>query len=55
VGAPPPGLGARSVSFSSDSGSIIHGWLVTPDTPRGVILLLPPVRSNRLAMVRRAA
>ena len=55
VGAPPPQLGARDVSFPSDSGSTIQGWLVTPATPRGVVLLLPPVRSNRLAMVRRAA
>ena len=55
IGDPPPALGARPVAFASESGSTIHGWLVPVDTPRGVVLLLPPVRSNRLAMVRRAA
>ena len=55
VGPPPTNLAARAISFSSKSGSIIHGWIVPADNPRGVVLLLPPVRSNRLAMKRRAA
>ena len=54
IGAPPAALGAEPVSFPSESGSTIHGWFIPVPSPRGAIALLPPVRSNRLAMVRRA-
>ena len=54
VGEPPATLASESVSFASDSGSVIHGWFVRVEHPRGVLLLLPPVRSNRTSMVRRA-
>jgi len=54
IGAPPPHLNATAVAFRSESGSLIHGWLSIPDTPRGSVLLLPPVRANRTAMVPRA-
>ena len=54
IGDPPSSIPAERVSFPSDSGSTIHAWLVPAKSPRGTIVLLPPVRSNRLAMVRRA-
>lgn len=54
IGPAPPALHAASVSFRSESGSTIHGWLSPGTTGRGVILLLPGIRSNRLAMVGRA-
>lgn len=54
VGGAPATLAAESVSFPSDSGSTIHGWFVQVEHPRGAVLLLPAVRSNRTSMVRRA-
>ena len=54
IGDPPPSLAAERVSFHSESGSTIHAWFVPAKSPRGAVVLLPPVRSNRLGMVRRA-
>ena len=53
VGAPPPELDARAIAFASESGSTIRGWF-SSDRRRGAVLLLPPIRANRLAMVPRA-
>ena len=53
VGAAPLELDARAIAFPSESGSTIHGWF-SPHRRRGAVLLLPPVRANRLAMVPRA-
>lgn len=54
VGLPLPALDAENVSFPSESRSTIHGWFIPVDNARGAVLLLPPVRSDRRAMVRRA-
>ena len=54
VGPPPGELDAEPIAFASESGSVIHGWFSRTGTDRGAVLLLPGVRSNRLAMVRRA-
>jgi fermentation-respiration switch protein FrsA (DUF1100 family) len=54
VGPPPPQLQARPISFASKSGWLIHGWLSRGTVGHGVVLLLPGVRANRLAMVDRA-
>jgi alpha-beta hydrolase superfamily lysophospholipase len=54
VGPPPSSLGAKAVSFASESGTTIHGWLVHSAQDRGVVLLLPGVRANRLSMLERA-
>jgi uncharacterized protein len=54
IGPAPRELQAESVSFHSESGSLIRGWLSRGETNRGVVLLLPGVRANRLAMVDRA-
>ena len=54
IGAPPASLGAEPVAFSSESGSMIHGWFSNAPSARGSVLLLPGVRANRLTMVRRA-
>ena len=57
IGNPPPGLGAQSVTFSSASGSLIHGWLVPAaetNHPKGVIVLMHGIHANRLSMVQRA-
>jgi dipeptidyl aminopeptidase/acylaminoacyl peptidase len=55
IGEPPASLHAQAVAFKSESGATIHGWLArSGDRPRGVVLLLPGVRANRLSMVDRA-
>jgi alpha-beta hydrolase superfamily lysophospholipase len=53
VGSAPAALGAAPVTFDSQSGSAIHGWL-SRGWGRGVILLFPGLRANRLSMVERA-
>jgi len=54
IGAAPVDLRAETIVFPSDSGSMIHAWVSRGDTHKGVILLLPGVRSNRLSMIDRA-
>jgi len=54
IGPPPVSLDAAAVAFSSQSGSLIHGWLSRAPSARGAVLLLPGVRANRLSMVPRA-
>ena len=54
IGPPPASLDAEAVTFPSQSGSVIHGWLSQSSAARGSVLLLPGVRANRLSMVRRA-
>jgi fermentation-respiration switch protein FrsA (DUF1100 family) len=50
VGAPPPALHATSIVIDGR----IHGWFSRSPAHRGVVLLLPGVRANRLSMVDRA-
>jgi len=45
---------AEAVTFSSQSGSMIHAWLSQAPAATASVLLLPGVRANRLSMVRRA-
>src|SRR5262245_49227251 len=54
IGAAPSELHADAIEFPSNSGSMIHAWLSRADADKGVILLLPGVRSNRLSMINRA-
>ena len=54
IGSAPASLDAEAVAFSSQSGSVIHGWLSRSPATRASVLLLPGVRANRLSMVRRA-
>jgi alpha-beta hydrolase superfamily lysophospholipase len=54
IGPAPTVLNAEAVAFSSQSGSMIHGWLSRAPDARGSVLLLPSVRANRLSMVRGA-
>ena len=49
IGPAPASLDAESVTFSSQSGSEIHGWLSRAPTATGAILLLPGVHANRAA------
>jgi alpha-beta hydrolase superfamily lysophospholipase len=54
IGPAPEELHAEPVTFQSESGSTIHGWLSRGPSHAGAILLLPGVRANRLSMVSRA-
>lgn len=54
IGPPPESLAANEVTFPSESGSTIHGWLATGASGRGAVLLLHGVRSDRRSMVGRA-
>ncbi len=50
----PPPNGAIAIHFPSNSGSEIHGWWIDVVQSRGVVILLPGVRANRLSMLDRA-
>lgn len=54
VGVPPAELGAREVTFRSESGSLIHGWLADGQPGAGAIVLLHGVRADRRDMLSRA-
>lgn len=54
IGPAPTPLDAETVTFPSESGSVIHGWLSRASPGRGSVLLLPGIRANRLSMVKRA-
>jgi len=54
IGNPPADLNAEHVTFGSDSGATVHGWWCPVQDAKGVVLLLPGIRANRLSMVERA-
>src|SRR5712691_4349966 len=54
IGSPPTDLNAESITFQSDSGATVHGWWRAVENDRGVVLLLPGIRANRLSMIERA-
>jgi dipeptidyl aminopeptidase/acylaminoacyl peptidase len=54
IGDPPANLHAQSVTFPSESGSLIHGWFARGQAQAGAVLLLPGVRANRLSMLEPA-
>ena len=47
-------LNTQEVHFKSKSGATISGWLVESKHPKGGVLLLHALRSNRLQMLNRA-
>jgi pimeloyl-ACP methyl ester carboxylesterase len=54
VGNAPPTLGARTVVFSSRSGSVIRAWLAPGRPGAGAVLLLHGMGGNRASMLARA-
>ena len=54
IGNPPTDLAAQPVTFASDLGANVHGWWSPIQNGRGVVLLLPGIRANRLSMLDRA-
>ncbi len=55
VGAPPPALAARTLTIPSDSGARLSCWDSAPAAPRARLALLHGNRSDRRAMLGRAA
>jgi alpha-beta hydrolase superfamily lysophospholipase len=47
-------LPIESVQFESSSGTIIHGWLVTGQLGKGVVILMHGIRANRLQLLDHA-
>jgi uncharacterized protein len=54
IGAPPADLPAEAVTFPSESGSRLSGWLVAGKPGVGAVLLLHGIHANRLQMLERA-
>ena len=54
IGPPPAQLAARTVTFASTSGSLIHAWFSRGRPGAGAVLLLHGVGSNRESMLGRA-
>jgi fermentation-respiration switch protein FrsA (DUF1100 family) len=55
TGAPPAELGARSLMFPSASGERLSAWFIPGTSTQGAVLLLHPIRTNKRAMLSRAA
>ena len=54
LGSPPADLNAQAVAFASGSGAnVVHGWWCPIQNDRGIVLLLPGIRANRLSMIDR--
>jgi len=54
IGKPPADLPVEAVQFQSSSGAMLHGWLVTGEPDKGVVILMHGIRANRLQLVDHA-
>jgi uncharacterized protein len=54
IGSLPKDLRGRSVEFSSESGSQIHGWFLPGPKNQGLVIVMHGVRASRLDMLERA-
>ncbi len=54
IGYLPHDLSGQSVEFRSESGSLLHGWLLSGQKGRGIVILMHGVRANRQTMLGRA-
>lgn len=50
----PDNLPVEDVTFTTPRGNTLHGWVLAPVAPKGVIILQHGVRSSREGMVARA-
>jgi fermentation-respiration switch protein FrsA (DUF1100 family) len=53
VGVPPADIHAEDVKFPSQSGSLLHGWIVPGMPGHGVVILLHGVRADRRSQINR--
>jgi len=54
IGNLPSDLSGESIKFSSESGSTIHGWLISGSKQGGAVVLMHGVRGNRTSMLDQA-
>jgi uncharacterized protein len=54
IGHPPKNLPVEVITFPSESGGTIHGWLLVHSDSPGVIILMHGIRATRLSMLDRA-
>lgn len=54
VGAPPPDLAAKPVTFEAKDGVSLSGWLVRGEPGRGALLLMHGIRASRRQMLNVA-
>ncbi|MCC6681438.1 MAG: alpha/beta fold hydrolase [Phycisphaeraceae bacterium] len=54
IGPSPDDLPCETVAIASQSGSTLAGWFADPQQGRGTVVLLHPIRGNRLSMLDRA-
>jgi len=54
IGPPPGDLHAEPVEFRTDDNDLLRGWFAQGDLPKGGVVLLHGVRSDRRSMVDRA-
>ena len=52
--AVPKNLAVEQVTFPSNSGTTIHGWLVSSGTNRGVVILQHGIHADKSILVERA-
>ena len=53
IGPPPADIRAESVAFTSESGSLLHGWVTRGRPGEGVIILLHGVHADRTSQINR--
>ncbi len=54
IGPPPSDFPCETVAIESQSCSTLAGWFADPQQSRGTVVLLHPIRGNRLSMLNRA-
>jgi alpha-beta hydrolase superfamily lysophospholipase len=54
VGVLPRDLHGETLTFKSDSGATLKGWVIEGEPGRGVVVLLHGLRGNRLQTLERA-
>jgi len=54
IGKPPADLPIQEVQFQSSSDATIHGWLISGQAGKGVVILMHGIRANRLQLLDHA-
>jgi len=54
IGKPPLDLPVQAVQFQSSSGAMVHGWLLSGQPGKGVVILMHGIRGNRWELVNHA-
>ncbi|MGA2854179.1 MAG: hypothetical protein ABSE90_08635, partial [Verrucomicrobiota bacterium] len=54
IGKPPADLPVQAIQFQSSSGATVHGWLLTGQPGKGVVILMHGIRANRWQLLDHA-